>query len=1332
MKAATKIAWVGIISFLLILICFNAITSIRSSQIQEDDSLGTIYVVPHSHWDPWYRFSYKENMEFAANNIIMALDWISLNPAYHYTIDQVEIIRYLWNTYPEVRDKLRNSIQSGNIEIVGGSVCEPDENIGQEEVLLENFISGMRWLDETFNISVKVMWQTDVFGHTAELPKIMESLGIKYLYIQRAYNTSTGPFIWEAGDGSQALVWKFNYDHWSISSFNFMKEMKTFIENAPTEYSNPSKNIMWPIGGDFVPPHPNLVQMVEQWNTLYAEEMGYKAILSTPSQFFEAFEESTNYTDLFHYEGDLNPTLSGGQTSYIELKQSQRNIEYALLSSERFAVINNLHGSNRYPEQQLNDLWWNDTLYQHHDTITGTSALEVAKAYPELFGQLEKSSNQLLETQLNQIAASINTSASMGNLTYVLFNSLSWDRHEVVEIPISITQSGVKAITVYDLSSNEKVPSQIIFHSNHSGDNSIANASLFIEASVPSLGFNCYDLQFNTSYENPLPAWFQAPNITISDGAELFNVSSDNLNLTFSKLKGGDLISLIYKGTPILDSSKSATVNVYSSTNSIYGVDLNTILNKTANQIISNIEILAIGPLFGQFKITNQIIGFEIQRIVTVIWNDSMIDFEINISSNYDYAAMLTQQIPLEIQSAQIRLGTPYGSIIPPSYKQDLHINLPSMYWMTGYNSSIGLGVVDYGLISKRIDGNSMYIDLYHNSDLISSLSDTRVYNETKQITVNFALLPYEKSGSPEISPSAYQTGYEYNFPIYPRLNSIHSGTLSSQYSLLSINDSRAILTRLMEDKGDLIVRINNFDNNANVSYSMDFNSDIPETFLNLQRINSIGLDAENLSFSQAGFNDSLQPMAMQTYKIQRNYTFYNIKIRNEQIKINQVFTHATLKIRLTCYNASTVEMLYSYTGTNWESVELIKAGNIFTLTYPVESKSNLYIKFKVTDVNGDVHILEYGLFHVNWDFLTLILVNGLIAVAIFLIYSLIIKKKILAVKQEQNEIHESNATLSKIQFYLLSFTITFIFCNIIFSLELNQTSNLFPYFNKDTFYYQVQYFFQNFSLFLYLLIGIIICLFLTSLIYMKIKHVRIVILIIPLFIFMPLLSLSYLTMWANIFQNDLFADLLRMEMTIYTAGWMILVIFGIGLVISSYVIHKFQPKLDPNYIPILKRPLIREGKLGNFINTAKGNIIYRIIINAVMLIVSFYIFNMLVGPNLTTIVSDDIVESIGFIIFIGIFWAIFYPLFYFTSSERLVYYHTLSRVLITLGFLSISLFLTSNPFYISSIPVFFFSYDLLFLILLGCLIGGLISKLLVFILKAFLIKIRDLIKPQK
>ncbi|NVM30866.1 MAG: hypothetical protein HWN65_18645 [Candidatus Helarchaeota archaeon] len=1322
-----------IICFFIVFIAGNTFIYYNSKTIQEDDSLGTIYLISHSHWDPWFHFNYKENMEIASGNIKGALDVISMHPDYRYTIDQMDVVKYFWETFPEYREKLMNAIENGKVEIVGGGVCEPDENIQQEEVLLENFLSGMRWLENTFGISVNVMWQTDVFGHTAEFPKIMDSLSIKYLYFHRAYNLSNGPHIWQAGDGSEILMWKFYYNHYHVDTLDFIKEVRKIVENAEEiDLVNPTNKIMWPLGCDHTPPTFNLPQWVDIWNTFYAKEMGYKIIISTPTEFFQALENDANYDKITTYRGDLNPIFSGALTTYIELKQHQRNIEHYLLSAERFGVINNLFTTNRYPEDQIQNLWWNATLYQHHDTITGTSHLLCVKDYWDMFSSLENNCSDLLDSQINQINAIINTSASDGNVTYVLYNSLAWDRREIIDIPIYLDSPGVKSVTAYNLNGT-KIPLQISYIENHTADNSIKDAIISLDVSIPSLGFNCYYLKYNTTYEDPLPPGFIMPSVNIIDTAGTFKVETNVLNLTFSKAQGGDLISLIYNDTEYLNDSDSCSINVYKCSNSLYTTTPAEFLDKTGNIAISNITTLENGPLFGRFNISTEVLDFDFERIVTVYWNSSFVNFEINLDSEYPNAALVTQKIPITLQNLETRFGVQYGSLIHPEWKEDLKIGLPSMYWITGYNNSNGLGIVDYGLIGKRAFNSNIFIDLYHNSAADLGTNPIKVHNESKSVSLAFGLFPYEKK-SKEIVSDVYLKGYEYNFPIYNKTISKHNGSLPFNFSLLSINDSRIILSRLKEIKGDLHLRVYNADNNETIPFSLALSDLIPETFQNFQKSDSRGISKENITYTQTGFNATLSSMSLQTFIIDRDYGFLDIQIESLIISVShELFLDTHLDVSFTCSNATQIKLYYSYDRKNWDYIVMEKDGNIFSTHERVESKSMLYIKVVVIDTNGDQHTISFGSTKVHWDIFTNIFLNaiiGAIAVAIYLS----LKRKFTPQREEDSNKTDAkfDNKLKKLQFYVLTFTTLFIFSNIMFSLLLFDTMDMFPYFNYETVYFQVWYIAQNGILLLFLLIGIVLILFLSSLIYILKWKTEFNSYVLLISFFIPILSIFYLALWAILKGSTEFLGLLLMEFKVYTQAFIVTGFFLGIILITCYFIYELQNKAFKSETrAFTHHPIITKGRLADIKNKINRNKKNKIIVSITALVITYILFYFIVGPALFTLEWGAFIQY-RVLIYLILGLALAYLILYFSQAYDFLYSTVTSRILLMLGFVFLTFLFSFDPFFIFAIPAMFFSYDIWLFIVIFCFLVpfvlrfvGLVMKWFVGLVMKLLLKIK-------
>ena len=80
----------------------------------------TVFMVPYSHWDVDFKETFDKYKITVSNIIIDAIELITKKPEFRFTINQAIFIKYFWENYPDYRNRFRNYVQEGKIEIVGG------------------------------------------------------------------------------------------------------------------------------------------------------------------------------------------------------------------------------------------------------------------------------------------------------------------------------------------------------------------------------------------------------------------------------------------------------------------------------------------------------------------------------------------------------------------------------------------------------------------------------------------------------------------------------------------------------------------------------------------------------------------------------------------------------------------------------------------------------------------------------------------------------------------------------------------------------------------------------------------------------------------------------------------------------------------------------------------------------------------------------------------------------------------------------------------------------------------------------------------------------------
>ncbi|HOY64844.1 MAG TPA: hypothetical protein PK745_16885, partial [bacterium] len=172
------------------------------------DGVKKIHAVPHYHFDvEWWKTEEGYNRD-VAEILDKALEMLDANEEFTYVIDQALALRPYWRSRPETREKISRYVKEGRIELVGGTLCSPDENIPTGEALARQYVYGKKFLEDEVGGKVETAWEIDGFGHPAQFAQIAARAGMRQFVFARGvqnWRDSAEPihFLWESPDGTK-------------------------------------------------------------------------------------------------------------------------------------------------------------------------------------------------------------------------------------------------------------------------------------------------------------------------------------------------------------------------------------------------------------------------------------------------------------------------------------------------------------------------------------------------------------------------------------------------------------------------------------------------------------------------------------------------------------------------------------------------------------------------------------------------------------------------------------------------------------------------------------------------------------------------------------------------------------------------------------------------------------------------------------------------------------------------------------------------------------------------------------------------------------------------
>ncbi|MFE4393342.1 MULTISPECIES: NEW3 domain-containing protein [Streptomycetaceae] len=515
----------------------------------------TMFLVSHFHYDPvWWntQAAYTSPWELLSadattrplwerNGFALVdahLDLALRDPVYKFVLAEVDYLKPYFDQHPERRETLRQLLERGQVELVGGTYNEPNTNLTGAETTIRNIVYGIGYQRDILGGDPRTAWQLDVFGHDPQFPGHLAAAGLTGSAWARGPFHQWGPiqknfreakddarvmqfpseFEWIApgGDGVLTHYMPHHYSAgwWMDSSPDLATAEQAVYElYRKLKPVGATKNLLLPVGTDYTPPNKWVTEIHRSWAARY---LWPRFVCATPRDFLDAVRAELAATGRrpSPQTRDMNPVYTGKDVSYIDTKQAQRAGEVAAVDAEKLATLASVHGLGRYPAAALDKVWRQLAYGAHHDAITGSESDQV---YLDLLGGWREAydlASGVRDAALDALTARISTAGA--GQAVVVANTLSFDRTDLVTVELPSDATSVRVLD----DAGSPVPSAVD-----------RGTLRFLAADVPALGWRTWRLVEGEA-EQP---WTPAPGVTIGNGR--YRVTAD-------PARGGGLCSV--------------------------------------------------------------------------------------------------------------------------------------------------------------------------------------------------------------------------------------------------------------------------------------------------------------------------------------------------------------------------------------------------------------------------------------------------------------------------------------------------------------------------------------------------------------------------------------------------------------------------------------------------------------------------------------------------------------------------------------------------------------------------------------------------------------------
>src|SRR5581483_1189805 len=294
---------------------------------------------------------------------------------------------YAWvkERNPDLYERIRAKVASGNFVPVGGSWVEPDLNIPSGESLVRQLLFGQRFFERELGRRCNEFWAPDAFGYNGQLPQLVRGAGMSRFLTQKlSWNRFNRPehhtFVWQGDDGSEVLVHFPPADTYN-SAADVADLLKTANEYRDAEQSNVSL-LVFGHGDGGGGPTRDMLESIRRARDL----QGLPRVRTASSdEFFDALE--AEHVERPVVVGELYLEYHRGTyTTQAFVKKGNRRVELGLHDAEFLAVAR----GGAYPRAELDRLWKLLLLQQFHDILPGSSIRLVYEDAERDFAELER------------------------------------------------------------------------------------------------------------------------------------------------------------------------------------------------------------------------------------------------------------------------------------------------------------------------------------------------------------------------------------------------------------------------------------------------------------------------------------------------------------------------------------------------------------------------------------------------------------------------------------------------------------------------------------------------------------------------------------------------------------------------------------------------------------------------------------------------------------------------------------------------------------------------------------------------------------------------------
>ncbi|KAK4047772.1 Glycoside hydrolase, 38 vacuolar alpha mannosidase [Microbotryomycetes sp. JL221] len=418
---------------------------------KSDPAEASTWGIGNCHIDTAWLWPYSATRQKSARSWSTQLDLMDRYPEHRFVASQAQQFFWLEQDYPQLFDKIKGRVESGDFQSIGATWVEMDTNMPSGEALCRQFLYGQRFFKHHFGKYTRTFWLPDSFGYSSQLPQLCRLAGCDFFFTQKlSWSQFNKPvhtsFRWVGQDSSQIVVHMTPVDTYTaqasvddvLRSINNHKSLQSGAPTALLAFGNGDGG-----GGPLAPMLENLRRCRAVAN--HSGELPKVTMGQSVDGFYDDMLKKTdNGKTLPTWNGELYLELHRGTaTSHGSIKRGNRKSEILLREVEYAGTLASIWPATkskyRFPKDEVDPLWHGVLLNQFHDVLPGSGIGLIYEDAEKIYAETAHKGKQLLDDALSALVPDsvdvLDSNAEGDEL--IAINTTPFARREIVKIPLA-------------------------------------------------------------------------------------------------------------------------------------------------------------------------------------------------------------------------------------------------------------------------------------------------------------------------------------------------------------------------------------------------------------------------------------------------------------------------------------------------------------------------------------------------------------------------------------------------------------------------------------------------------------------------------------------------------------------------------------------------------------------------------------------------------------------------------------------------------------------------------------------------------------------------------